>query len=194
MQNLCDRVAWFSHGRLMEVGDPRQVVEAYTGTVQVDREVDEEGHNRWGSGEGRITEVAFLDARGRSTTRLRTGEPAVLRLRYDMAEAIERPVFGLAIYTIEGVHVTGPNSRDVDCIPDKLDGPGEVTVTFDPVTLLPGTYDLSVSMYDYNCLHPFDFRQNVLRFDVERGSIHEQFGVVSLGGRWQIGDVASRRR
>jgi ABC-2 type transport system ATP-binding protein len=189
VQTLCDRVAWFSHGNLMMLGDPREVIEAYTGTVHVDRELDETGKHRWGSGEGRITDVAFLDAAGRTTTRLHSGEPAVLRLRYDMREAIERPVFGVAIHSVDGVHVTGPNSRDIGCIPDKLVGTGEVTIRFDPLILLPNTYDVSVSLYDYNLLHPYDFRQSALRFDVDRGPIHEELGVVSLGGRWKVGDV-----
>jgi hypothetical protein len=73
-----------------------------------------------------------------------------------------------------------------------LDGTGAVDVTFDPVRLLPGTYDLTVSLYDYSCLHPYDFRQSVLRFDVERGGpVHEEFGVVALGGQWQVGDLVS---
>lgn len=188
VQTICDRVAWFSHGNLMQIGDPRDVIESYTGTVHVDREVDEEGRNRYGSGEGRITDVTFLTSDGRRTTRLRSGEPVTLQLSYDMTSAIERPVFGLAIHTIEGVQVTGPNSRDVDCVPEKLDGPGALTISFDPLTLLPGTYDLTVALYDYSCRHPFDVRENILRFDVDRGPIHEMFGLVSLGGRWQIGD------
>lgn len=189
VQNLCDRVAWFSHGQLMEVGQPRDVIEAYTGTVQTDRAIDEEGHSRWGSGEGRITNVQFVDSEGRPVTTIRSGEEATLRLEYQMDSAIERPVFGLAINTLEGFQVTGPNSRDVGCVPEKLNGRGHVDITFESVTLLPGSYDLTVSLYDYNCMHPYDFRQNVLRFDVARGPIKENFGVVSLGGRWQIGDI-----
>ncbi len=192
VQNLCDRVAWFSHGRLVDVGKPREIIEHYTGAVQTDRELDEEGHVRWGSGEGRVTQVELLNAAGRSVTNVNSGEAATLRLHYDIPTAIERPVFGLAIYTIDGFHVTGPNSRDVDCVPEKLVGTGQVDIRFDRLRLLPGTYDLTVSLYDYACLHPFDFRQHILRFDVERGSTnHEQFGVVSLGGRWQIGDLTA---
>ena len=191
VQNLCDRVAWFSHGQLMQVGTPRDVIEAYTGTVQTDRAVDEEGHNRWGSGEGRIVGVQFIDAHGEQTTTVHSGEPATLRLEYRMETPIERPVFGLAISTLEGFQVTGPNSRDVGCVPNKLDGKGHVDITFNPLSLLPGSYDLTVSLYDFNCMHPYDFRQNVLRFDVFRGPIKENYGVVSLRGRWQIGDLVA---
>jgi ABC-2 type transport system ATP-binding protein len=191
VQNLCDRVAWFQHGQLMMVGEPREVIESYVGTVQVDRETDDEGNNRWGSGEGRIVDVQLLDSAGRPTNQVRTGEAVKLRLHYEISEPIERPVFGLAFNTVEGFLVSGPNSRDVNCVPEKLEGSGYVEVTFPSLRLLPRTYDLHVSLYDYSCMHPFDFRQNVLRFDVERGPNHEQSGVAALGGKWRIGNLES---
>lgn len=191
VQNLCDQVAWFSHGHLMQVGTPREVIEAYTGTVQSDREIDEEGHTRWGSGEGRITGVSFRTPAGEPAQRLHSGETVTLRLNYSMDSAIEKPVFAISIATLEGFQVTGPNTRDAGCVPDKLQGNGYVDVTFDPLQLLPGSYDLTVSLFDFTCMHPYDVRQNVLRFDVERGPIKEGTGVVSLGGRWKIGDLVA---
>ncbi len=190
VHNLCDNVAWFEHGRIKHLGPAREIVDDYTGNVQIDRVADETG-SRWGSGEGRIVDVALLDAQGRPSTRVRSGDAASFRLSYHMDTAIERPVFGLALHSLDGTHVTGPNSRDVNCVPDKLVGDGHVDVTFDALRLLPGTYDLSVSLYDYSCLHPYDFRQKVLRFDVERGPIRESYGLVSLGGRWQVGDLVA---
>jgi len=50
---------------------------------------------------------------------------------------------------------------------------------------IPGTYDLSVSLYDYSCSHAFDFRYRTLRFDVQRGDPAEEHGVMALGGEWE---------
>jgi len=186
VQNLCDEVAWFSHGQLMQVGDPRTVIEAYTDTVVPDRQLDEEGHVRWGSGEGRITKVELVGPDGEPTTHVKSGDPAVLRLHYQMSEAIERPVFFIAIDTLEGFRVTAPSSRDVDCVPEKLEGRGHVDVIFESLKLLPGSYDLSAVLSDYSLSHHFDGRDKPLRFDVDRGSTHELMGVVSLGGDWKI--------
>jgi ABC-2 type transport system ATP-binding protein len=188
VQNLCNRAAWFSHGHLMQVGRPKEVIEAYTETVQVDREVDEQGHTRWGSGEGRIVAVELLDAAGRPVSRIHGGESAGFRLHYEMHQAIERPVFGLSIHTIDGFVVSTLRSRDMECVPEKLNGVGHVDVTFDPVRLLPGTYDVSINLTDYTSLHDYDACLDVLRFDVERGAFREEGGVVSLGGLWKIGD------
>jgi ABC-type polysaccharide/polyol phosphate transport system ATPase subunit len=186
VQNMCDRVAWFSHGKLMAVGDPREVIEAYTETVQIDRQVDEAGHARWGSGEGRITGVTLRNGDGAPVTRVRSGSPARLSLAYEMQEAIERPVFAVTIRTLDGFEVSGPSTRDVDLVPDKLEGSGVAELEFDRLRLLPGTYDLTVTLSDHARLHDYDVHPNVLRFDVERGSIHEESGVASLDGRWHI--------
>jgi ABC-type polysaccharide/polyol phosphate transport system ATPase subunit len=186
VQNLCDRVAWFSHGRLMEVGPPRSVIEAYTATVEVDRQVDDEGHMRWGTGEGRIVGVAWLDHNNRPAARLRCGEPAWLRLSYEFQQPVEQPVFGISIRTLDGFEVSAPTSKDVDCVPDKLEATGHVDVSFDSFRLLPGTYDLTVSLHDYGLVHTYDARRDILRFDVERGSLHDQSGVVALGGEWRV--------
>ena len=186
VHNLCDEVAWLEHGRLRLVGPAREVVDAYTGSVQVDRRDDESGGNRWGSGEARISGATFLDEQGRPVTRLSSGATTTLRIGYVADERIDRPVFGLAVHTVEGTHVTGPNSKDAGVEIDAIDGSGHVDVTFDPLLLLPGTYDLTVSLYDHSCLHPFDYRHKLVRFDVDRGAIQESYGVVSLGGQWKV--------
>jgi ABC-2 type transport system ATP-binding protein len=189
VQNLCNRVAWFSHGRLMEIGPPREVIEAYTSTLQFNRKLDKDGHGRWGSGQGRIVNVEWLGPHGTTTTRLSSGAPARLRLHYEMEEPLERPVFGLSINTVDGFVVSAPTNRDVDRVPEKLEGFGHVDVCFDVLRLLPGTYDLTVSLSDYSQLQTYDLRRNILRFDVERGSFPEKAGVASLGGRWEVGDL-----
>ena len=76
-------------------------------------------------------------------------------------------------------------------VPDKIDGDGVVDLSIDRLMLLPGTYDVSASLYDYAIVHPFDFRQRAVRFDVDAGDPHETFGgVMSLGGRWSTTEGA----
>lgn len=187
VHNLCEEVAWMEHGRLRMLGPARRVVDEYTGNVQVDREVDtESGATRWGSGEGRIERIELLGPSGLPVTRVRTGEPATIRLHFDLTEPIDRPVFGVAIHTLDGTHVTGPNTKDADFVPDRIEGYGCVDLRIERLMLLPGTYDISASLYDHLCLHCFDFRHNALRFDVNVGRPREEYGVVSLDGSWGI--------
>ena len=186
VQNMCDRVAWFEHGQLRELGETREVIEHYTGSVEMERGVDESGHPRWGSGEARVSGVELFGGDGLPVDRLVSGSPATIRLRYEMHEPIAQPVFACYVTTINGQPVSAPNLRASGCVPDKLDGSGHVDIHLDEMRLLPGTYELTPVISDITMMKVFDHRQNVLRFDVERGSIGEEWGVTTLSPRWEI--------
>ena len=190
MRTICDQVAWLEHGVLQQVGDAGEVIDSYIAEVQTDRQevADDDGLGaRWGSGEAVIEQVELVGTDGRPTTRVNTGDPVTVRIHFDAHEPVERPVFGFAIFTLEGMLITGPNTREAGLACDRIDGKGVVELTIPRMMLLPGTYDISVSLYDHAITHPYDFRQKVLRFDVEVGTPHETFGgVVSLDGRWSV--------
>ena len=190
VRNLCDQVALLEHGKLIAVGPAGQVIDEYLEDVHVDRIADGEYGSRWGSGEGKIERVELLAADGTPATNIHTGDALTIRLHYALSEPIPKPVFGLAIQTIEGFTVTGPNTRQAGAVPDQLSGEGNVDLRVDRLMLAPGTYDLSASLYDYSCSHAFDYRHRTLRFDVERGDPVEEHGVMALGGSWE-GAVSS---
>jgi ABC-2 type transport system ATP-binding protein len=193
VRNLCDQVAWLEHGVLKDVGEPGNVVDHYVGEVHAERVAEDGDGSRWGSGEGRVEHVEILDAAGRATAQVRTGDPVTIRFHYATTTPIERPVFGMALHRIDGVHVTGPNTREAGCVPDRIDGSGVVDLRIDRLLLLPGTYDVTASLYDYSCLHAYDFRHRAFRFDVEAGEPREEYGLVSLGGQWDVDAMRSTR-
>jgi len=185
--NMCDRAIWFKKGHKMADGEPRQVVEAYTGSIVLDEHRPAETGDRWGSGEARIERVELLDHNGLSTNRVFSGEPVTVRLWYVASEPVGRPVFGLSLQTLQGVVISGPTTKDAETVPEKIDGEGWLDLHLDHFPLLPGTYDLTASLTDYNLTHPYDVRRNVLRIDVDRRGQVETTGIVSLGGRWVFG-------
>jgi ABC-type polysaccharide/polyol phosphate transport system ATPase subunit len=186
MRTLCDSLALLEHGNLVDVGDAGRIVDEYMSDVHEDRVNDGTHGTRWGSGEGKITEIELLDARGRATTTVRTGDAVTFRLHYELAEPIDGPVFGLALYTLDGVQITGPNTRDEGVELGRIEGTGFVDFHVERLMLVRGIYDLSVALADHALLHTYDQRHRAFRFDVERGHPQDQFGVVSLGGSWAL--------
>lgn len=184
VRTLCDQVALLEHGNLKAIGDPGQVINTYLDEIHKDRVPDGDLGTRWGSGEGRIEHIEIVDSHGAPATRISTGDAITVRLRYNAAQPIQKPVFTIAVFTLEGVQVTGPNTRDADMVPDRIHGTGTVELRIDRLLLLPGTYDLTVSLLDFTCSHTYDLRHRAFRFDVEHGEPREDQGIVSLGGTW----------
>ena len=190
VHNLCDKVAWLDHGKVKMLDSARKVVDEYTGTVQVDRKVDVEGGNRWGSGAARIAAVELLGAGEAPLVQARTGDAVTVRLHYETTEAIPHPVFAVQFLTVDGLQVSGPNTRDAGFEIENLEGQGHVDLQIERLMLTPGTYDITVALLDHALLHTFDHRTHVVRFHVEPGEPRESYGVMSLGGRWKAGDRA----
>jgi ABC-2 type transport system ATP-binding protein len=184
---MCDHVIWFKKGHKMGDGDPRQVIEAYTGSITLSEHRPTETGDRWGSGEARIERVALLDRSGLQTTRVGSGEPLTVRLWYATSEPVERPVFSVSLQTLQGVVVSCPTTREGGEVPEKLDGSGWVDLVLERFPILPGTYDITATLTDFTMAHPYDVRRNVLRMDVDRKGPVEPSGIVSLGGRWVFG-------
>ncbi len=187
MRTMCDEVAWLDHGQLVGIGKPSELVDEYVGASHEDRTEDTgPGHGRrWGSGELQVTEVELLGS-GRHVSRVATGEQVTFRLHYRATQTIEEPVFGIALHTLDGQHVTGPNTRDVDLSTGTVSGDGHVDLTVPRLMLTAGTYELTVAAYDHSLVHAYDHREKVLRFDVTPGDPKDQFGIVSLGGAWSL--------
>jgi ABC-type polysaccharide/polyol phosphate transport system ATPase subunit len=183
MRTLCDEVAWLENGKLIEIGRPEELIDRYIDEGHEQRE-ENTGGARWGSGEASLTSVSFLAADGRPTSKVRTGDAATIRVSYSLHERIEKPVFGLAVETLEGVYVWASNTRDADYVPDFLEGTGQLEFKIPRLMLLPGTFDISASIVDYSTAHVYDFRRHCYRFDVDHGTPRESGGVVSLGGSW----------
>ena len=195
VRNLCDTVGWLEHGVLRRLGQSNDVIDEYLTESHTDRAADGAHGTRWGSGEGRLEKIELLDASKEPVKRVRTGDTVVLRFHYAADAPIPKPVFGLAIYALDGVRVTGPSTRDGGLVPDQLDpgAEGYVDLHVDRLLLLPGTYDVSASLHNSAGTHVWDMRHRVLRFDVEFGDPHEEYGFVSLGGTWE-GDILDGSR
>jgi ABC-type polysaccharide/polyol phosphate transport system ATPase subunit len=197
VRNLCDAAALLEHGELRRVGPAGSVIDQYFGESHTDRTADSEFGTRWGSGEVRIDKLELLDAHGVPSKRVRTGDSVTFRIHYSARQPVERPVFGFSLFSIDDVYLSGPNTRDADLVPDRIDGEGVVDLRVDRLMLLPGTYDLGATVCDFTVTHAYDQHHRAFRFDVEPGEPREQYGLFSLGGVWEspaFDRVAPERR
>ncbi len=187
VRDMCDRAAWLEHGRLVDMGDPAGLVEAYTERMLGDRDRGADGSVRRGSGEIQIERIEMVaTGNDKPVKRFRTGDDVLLRLFYRTSGRVPKPVIGIQIEGLGGAVVTSPSTRDVGLLPEALAGEGTIEIEMKSVDLLPGTYDLHTSVTDFNKQHVYDHLQVALRFDVMTGKPYETGGLVTLRPQWTI--------
>jgi ABC-type polysaccharide/polyol phosphate transport system ATPase subunit len=205
VEKMCDEVLWMRRGRKADQGDPKRVVDAYLTYVAGGEEAllaREHGHlpgeqpetaptgpadsgpyreGRWGAKEVEITSVRLLDDRGHERHVFVPGEALAIQLGVRAAQPIEDFVFGIGLFTAEGVSVYGTNTHLEDFTPTRLDGSGEVTFLVDNLQLVEGTYLLDVAVHRGDGT-PYDYHRGLYSFRVK--SRIKDVGVHRLPHRW----------
>jgi lipopolysaccharide transport system ATP-binding protein len=190
--NICTDAIWLEGGRIRAHGPPRMVVADYQAAAHSevgDTSLDDltgapSVPDRWGSGEAEIVNVEFWDAEGTRAALFRTGEPFSICVEYRAHGHVARPVFGLAITTVDGVHVTGPNTKVDDVSIPSIEGSGRVVYAVDGLPLQPGEYHVSASIYDESCTHAYDYHDRRFSFRVLPSGPGPYYGILLLPARW----------
>jgi homopolymeric O-antigen transport system ATP-binding protein len=205
IEKLCDHVYLLHNGKLVKEGKPVETIAEYHRLLigHSDSQVREEpalpqdlnnsnapnSANRWGTKEIEITDVSFLDKDGKEAEFIKTGDSFRVRIAYNAKSKIKNPVFGIAVYTDSGVHITGPNTQKEENLIPFVKGKGVVEYETDRLPLLPGTYLFSAAVYDQNLMEAFDHWEQHWRFHViESETVADRFGLVSLPARWEHSD------
>ena len=189
MRTMCDEIAWLDAGQLVETGSPQEIIDRYSEASHDTQAIPGAG-SRWGSGEAQLSDVSLLDRDGLPTTLVHTGDGVTIRLRWETSRPVEEPVFGLTLWTREGVEIWSQHTRDAEFPVDRIEGRGEVDVDIPDLVLLPGAYSLSASIVDQSLTHQYDYRHHCYAFDVGPGPRRDSGGLVTMGGTWRTAPVS----
>ena len=197
IRSLCTEAVWLEGGRVAAHGAPDDTVAAYLAHVhtrpdqagrdgvQINPGSGPETDTRWGSGEVEVLAVDFLDGAGAGVRAIESGAPLTIRVSYRARERVDRPVVGLAVTTVDGVVISGPNTRFSGYALPSVDGEGFVSYTIDSLSLLPGEYLITAAIYDHSCRHPYDHHERMYRLTVYSSAPDgERYGVVRFSARW----------
>lgn len=193
VRNLCNSAIWLENGVVQERGTTERVIDSYRNNVTAITEARlsrerriRDDENRWGSGEIEITDVWFLDAQGRERGVFKTGEKMIVRLKYHAHTKVNQPVFGVAIYSSDGVHINGPNTKLSNYAVESVEGSGEIDYIMEILPLLVGSYELSAVVYDQDCLHAYDHQHRMHSFIVQQGAMKERYGLIYIPCEWRL--------
>jgi len=117
LERIADETLVIEDGEISGRGDPAATLAAYRKRVaeRLRREAApaglEEGLSRRGDGRAQLITLELLGEDGGSTARLRSGEPAAVRVRLRFEAGVDDPVVGILIRNRVGVTVYGTNTE-----------------------------------------------------------------------------------
>jgi ABC-type polysaccharide/polyol phosphate transport system ATPase subunit len=138
---------------------------------------------RWGSREIEITGVTFKTAQGEVSHIFQSGEPMSIHLSVRAHQASTDFVFGIGIYSADGINCYGTNTHMEDFTPQEARGEGEVTFGIESLDLVEGTYKLDVAVHKRDG-YPYDYHRLLYTFRVKSRS--KEVGIYRPRHTWRF--------
>ena len=202
VRQICDRAMLLHKGRVRGIGDVDYIIELYHTLLEDQKRhhlsgfeddipgsteskagetEDPLGVNmRWGNQQAVIQSVAILAANNEPREKFHIGDSIRVLMEYNAPKRIARPTFGIGIHREDGVHICGPNSTFSGQMIDFIEGEGYVEFLMPNVNLMPGMYQLSVSLYNEKINVSFDHHNRMYDFEILKGEHQEVYGLVHI--------------
>jgi ABC-type polysaccharide/polyol phosphate transport system ATPase subunit len=198
---FCDEALWLDRGIARAQGDPRRVIDAYLMDVAAGenkalerarpsathapaaepQDMTKAVEGRWGSREAEILTVEFVRSDGVAAHVFESGEALAIRMKVRAHQPLEDFVFGVALFSADGVCCYGTNTDVEGAEPREFAGEAEVGFLIDSLCLVAGTYKVDVAVHRKNGA-PYDYHR--LLYTIRVTSRVNEVGIVRPPHRW----------
>lgn len=193
VQRYCDRAMLLRNGLIEAIGKPEEVINKY-----VHQNISDEERRTTEKTDGpkrkdglpepakkaEIKKVVFLGKDGEEKNIFATGEDITMRIFYSVREKISKPMIGLAIFTQDGIQISGPNTRTSGFKLESIEGEGKIDFVIRNNQLYSGAYDFTVAIHDWEGIIPYDFKDKAFSIKVISGE-ENQYGLLKLDHEWK---------
>jgi hypothetical protein len=136
---------------------------------------------RWGSREAEILAVEFVGSDGATAHVFESGAVVAIRMRVRAHQPLSDFVFGVALFSADGVCCYGTNTDIEGAEPREFTGDAEVAFIIESLCLVAGTYKVDVAVHRRNGV-PYDYHRSL--YTIRVTSRVNETGVVRPPHRW----------
>jgi len=184
IKSFCSKVIWLDDGKIKSVGSADKVVSDYIQSINKETEkkkskIKPEIKNQI------IKKVEFLK-NDKPTYYFKTGDKFTARIYYYSDKKIKNPVFGVALYRDDGIHISGPNTKASGKKLKMIKGKGYINFIIDELQLKNGHYLFSIAIFDSECKKVYDSKDKAFDFRVKGGKQDTPYGLIHLKHKWEL--------
>jgi len=166
IMTLCDQVAWLHEGKLVAIGNPKEIMQRYIGVVyegmdnaaeqgeicsaEEEEVVPSKKVNSFGLGKAGISSIRLRSLSRGDIELVYGGEEVILEVLVEVSEEIKSPLVGFLVKNRLGIELFGDNNLTLERVIAGLAAGSTVTVTFSfkwPL-LVAGSYAITAAIAD----------------------------------------------
>ena len=186
---LCDSSVWINKGELAAVGSSSSVLEDFISHDENSgMNVSDQSHHLRLKPDDLVKSLELVDVNGHSMSSAASGQPALIRVRYDADRAGEPATVALGLYRADVTQVSSINSGATTSAGNDV-GVIEVDYEMPSLPVQPGTYEISIALHSRDMTKVFERHTHLFRFEVDPVTGSHQTGLVALGGNWAAKNV-----
>jgi lipopolysaccharide transport system ATP-binding protein len=203
---ICDEAIWLQKGEIEAHGNPEVVVEQYISAEweETRRRTPETGptlftptgvalclhENRFGSLELQIAGVCFHNSEGIQINEIASGDPLTLEIKFQSSQLIDSANVILTIRREDGLYCFESHTFIDEVAMPKLGDLGLITLNFERLDLVEGTYTFDVSLYDKNWDYAYDSHLHVYSLLVHNDTRSK--GPFCPPHNWHVGELGAQ--
>jgi lipopolysaccharide transport system ATP-binding protein len=149
VEALCDRVLLLDKGRLVQAGDPPDLIRAYHERMQSYRDTARAALASRDAERRTLRafrDAVLLDEAGNPTTHLPLGGRFHIRLRLEVPRPVDEPAVGIGFDDTLGQRLLTVLTPRSHAVIGRLEGTTEVDCVVDPFPLAPGDYWIRLAL------------------------------------------------
>jgi lipopolysaccharide transport system ATP-binding protein len=189
VRRFCDKTVLLGGGEMRAFGETGEILDKYVyGRLESETaaapssKADFDSTNRWGNRKVTITDVEFLDKFGIRGSRVNSMDPMTVRIHYHALEEISDITFGIALYSDNGLHIFGTNTK-IKGVPLRvIPGDGYIDLRMENIPMLSGKYLLSPAAQSLDYSTTYDWIDKQFSFEVVPTS--SDAGMIAIPCRW----------
>jgi len=200
VEKLCDEALWLNAPEIKAQGPAKLVVQQFVKEMQTEtqrrtpsswrplqlREGEElrVNENRFGSLEMEITEVRLLNAAGFPATAFESGDAIQVEIYYSAPQEVHEPIFGVTISKEDGFVCYDASTETDGKLLSKVQGRGKVSLYFERLDLIGGSYYIDVGAYRRDWAYAYDYHWHAYPLEVR--PTHGEKGILRPPHRWEV--------
>lgn len=181
IERFCDRSIWLHDGKIREDGVSREVHQHYLAFMK-QKQMKLERSVPILPSPVKIVQAKLLDKEGRECTGCVSGGELILKIGYQVKQAVEKVVFVVKIYDKENVLCCGTDTLMDGLLLEKVEQDGVISVQFRKLLLQPGRYRVELAVRDEN-QKEYEIKREACFFQITGEKV--RLGIVAVDMAWK---------